>query len=85
MWVKNAEGLRVRDYRTYQLWPDGEPQQLPDGDLVIAQLMAFGDVVACDPPAPPAPAPAKAAAASSAPASAPASSEPVVDPKGADQ
>lgn len=57
MWVKPPSGQMYRDYRTMQLWPvdadTGEtlPFEIPDGDLVFAQAVNHGALVACDGPA----------------------------------
>jgi hypothetical protein len=56
MWVKPMPGLRVRDYRTKQLWPEGEAVEVPDFDYVFHQAINHGDLVECDEPTPPAPA-----------------------------
>lgn len=75
MWVKAAPGLKVRDPRTRALIPD-EGTETPDGDLVFAKLLEWGDVVVAERPEPSAPAPE---AASPAPARA-AKAAPIVEP-----
>ena len=75
MWVKPAPGLKVRDYRTKQLWPEGVAVEIPAGDLVFQTLLDTGDIAECEPDPDPTPEPEPAPAAELA----------APEPKGADQ